>query len=203
MSVANLETSAALSLLNARAVRERAQRMLAIGLDDRLPNFRIHLERMDSAVDLVLQTTRKAYPSFEVPFHSRWRHFVANGDNRWADIADRIRWPDRAARARAEFDLAIVSVFLDAGAGPSWRYHDPKTGSAIGRSEGLGLASLAMFAAGAFSADPRDPLRADAEVLANLSVADLKRGLQVSDLNPLVGLEGRVDLLRRLGALVA
>jgi hypothetical protein len=203
VSVANLETSAALSLLNAKAVRERAQRMLAIGLDDRLPNFRIHLERMDSAVDLVLQTTRKAYPSFEVPFHSRWRHFVMNGDNRWADIADRTRWPDRAARARAEFDLAIASVFLDAGAGPSWRYHDPKTGSAIGRSEGLGLASLAMFAAGAFSADPRDPLRADAEVLANLSVADLERGLQVSDLNPLVGLEGRVDLLRRLGALVA
>ncbi|MGD0846926.1 URC4/urg3 family protein [Bradyrhizobium sp.] len=201
--MANLETSAALSLLNARAVRERAQRMLAIGLDDRLPNFRIDLGRMDSAVDLVLQTTRKAYPSFEVPFHSRWRHFVANGDNRWADIADQIRWPDRAARARAEFDLAIVSVFLDAGAGPSWRYHDPKTGSAIGRSEGLGLASLAMFAAGAFSADPHDPLRADAEVLANLSIADLERGLQVSDLNPLVGLEGRVDLLRRLGALVA
>ncbi|MEI9924006.1 MAG: DUF1688 family protein [Bradyrhizobium sp.] len=34
------------------------------------------------------QTTRKAYPSFEVPFHSRWRHFVMNGDNRWADIAN-------------------------------------------------------------------------------------------------------------------
>jgi hypothetical protein len=203
MSVANPETSAALSLLNAKAVRERAHRMLAIGLDDKLPNFRIQLDRIDSAVDLVLQTTRKAYPSFEVPFHSRWRHFVTNGDNRWADIADRIHWPDRAARARAEFDLAIVSVFLDAGAGPSWRYHDPKTGSAIGRSEGLGLASLAMFAAGTFSADPLRPLRVDAEVLANLSVADLERGLQVSDINPLVGLDGRVDLLRRLGALVA
>ncbi len=60
-----------------------------------------------------------------------------------------------------------------------------------------------MFESGAFSADPRAPLRADAEVLANLSVADLKRGLQVSDTNPLVGLEGRVDLLRHLGALVA
>jgi hypothetical protein len=203
VSVANPETSAALSLLNAKAVRERAHRMLAIGLDDKLPNFRIHLDRMDSAVDLVLQTTRKAYPSFEVPFHSRWRHFVMNGDDRWADIADKIRWPDRAARARAEFDLAIVSVFLDAGAGPAWRYRDPKTGSAIGRSEGLGLASLAMFAAGAFSADPRDPLRADAEMLANFSMAELERGLQVSDINPLVSLDGRVDLLRRLGALVA
>ncbi len=202
MSLANPETSAALSLLNARAVRERAHRMLAIGLDDELPNFRIHLDRMDGAVDLVLETTRKAYPSFEVPFHSRWRHFVANNDNRWAAIAEKAKWPDRAARARAEFDLAIVSVFLDAGAGPTWRYHDPKSGLAIGRSEGLGLASLAMFESGTFSANPQEPLRVDADVLANLTVADLKRGLQVSDSNPLVGLEGRVDLLRRLGALV-
>jgi hypothetical protein len=203
VSLANPETSAALSLLNAEAVRERAHRMLAIGLDDKLPNFRIHLDRMDSVVELVLETTRKAYPSFEVPFHSRWRHFVISNDDRWADIVEQTRWPDRAARARAEFDLAIVSVFLDAGAGPTWRYRDPKTGSAIGRSEGLGLASLAMFESGAFSANPHEPLRADADVLANLTVADLKRGLQVSDGNPLVGLEGRVDLLRRLGALVA
>jgi Protein of unknown function (DUF1688) len=203
VSLANLETSAALSLLSAKAVRERAHRMLAIGLDDRLPNFRIHLDRMDSAVDLVLKVTREAYPSLKIPFHSRWRHFVMNGDNRWADIADQTKWPDRAARARAEFDLTIVSVFLDAGAGPSWRYHDPKTGSAIGRSEGLGLASLAMFAAGAFSADPLRPLRVDADVLTNLTVADLERGMQVSDVNPLVGMEGRADLLRRLGTLLA
>ena len=203
MSLADPETSAALTLLNARAVRERAHRMFAIGLDGKLPNFHIHLDRMDSAVELVLETTRKAYPSLDVPFHSRWRHFVTNHDNRWADIANQTKWPDPAARARAEFDLAIVSVFLDAGAGPTWRYHDPKTGLAIGRSEGLGLASLAMFESGAFSANPRKPLRVDADVLANLSVADLKRGLQVSETNPLVGLEGRVDLVRRLGALVA
>ncbi|MEH2565884.1 hypothetical protein V1289_005511 [Bradyrhizobium sp. AZCC 2289] len=203
MSLANPETSAALSLLNARAVRERAHRMLAIGLDDALPNFRIHLDCIDRTVDLVLKVTREAHPSFEIPFHSRWRHFVANGDNRWADIADQSRWADRAARARAEFDLAIVSVFLDAGAGPSWRYRDPKTGSAIGRSEGLGLASLAMFAGGAFSADPREPLRVDAGVLANFAAADLERGMRVSDANPLVGMDGRAELLRRLGTLVA
>ena len=203
MSLANPETSAALTLLNAKAVRERAHRMLAIGLEDKLPNFRIRLDRMDSAVDLVLETTRNAYPSLDIPFHSRWRHFVTGHDNRWTDVAGRTRWPDPAARGRAEFDLAIVSVFLDAGAGPSWRYRDPKTGSAIGRSEGLGLASLAMFEGGAFSSNPLEPLRVDADVLATLSVADLERGLQVSDANPLVGLEGRVDLLRRLGALVA
>jgi hypothetical protein len=203
VSLANPETSAALSLLSARAVRERAHRMLAIGLDGGLPNFRIDLDRMDAAVELVLETTRNAYASFDVPFHSRWRHFVANGDNRWATIAGQTDWPDRAARARAEFDLAIASVFLDAGAGPSWCYRDPITGSAVGRSEGLGLASLAMFAGGAFSADPRDTLRVDADALANISVADLERGLQVSDLNPLVGIAGRAYLLRRLGTLVA
>ena len=66
MSLANPETSAALSLLNARAVRERAHRILAIGLEDRLPHFRIQLDRMDSTVDLVLKTTRQAYPAFDV-----------------------------------------------------------------------------------------------------------------------------------------
>ena len=59
-----------------------------------------------------------------------------------------------------------------------------------------------MFGAGVFSADPRQPLRVDAERLATISITDLARGLQVSDANPLVGLEGRVDLLRGLGRLV-
>ena len=203
MSLANSETAAALTLLNANAVRERAHHMLATGLDDKLANFRIDLEHMDGVIELVLETTRKTYPSFEVPFHSRWRHFDVNGSDRWSAIAEQRQWRDRKSRARAEFDLAIVSVFLDAGAGPAWRYHDSGTGLSIGRSEGLGLASLAMFASGAFSADSSDPLRVDADVLANLSVADLRRGLQVSETNPLVGLEGRADLLRRLGRLVS
>ncbi|MCA6114631.1 URC4/urg3 family protein [Bradyrhizobium sp. WSM 1738] len=203
MSLADPEASAAWTLLSAKAVRERAHRLLAIGLDHQLPSFRIDLDRLDGAIDLVLETTRKAYPSLDVPFHSRWRHFVANGDDRWAAAVDQADWSDRAARARSEFDLAIVSVFLDAGAGPSWRYRDPKTGSAIGRSEGLGLASLAMFTGGAFSALPLEPLRADAGALANFGVADLERGMQVSAANPLVGLDGRADLLRRLGRLVA
>jgi hypothetical protein len=203
VSSVNPETSAALSLLNAGAVRERAHRMLAIGLEDRLPNFRIDLDRMGDVVELVLETTRSAYPSFDIPFHSRWRHFSIYGENRWAAAAGCTDWPDRAALARAEFDLAIVSVFLDAGAGPSWRYRDVKTRSAIGRSEGLGLASLAMFTEGAFSAALSEELRADADKLANLNVVDLARGMQVSDDNPLVGLDGRADLLRRLGRLVA
>jgi hypothetical protein len=192
-------TADALSLLSAEAVRVRAHRMLEIGLNDGLAHFRIDLGRLEAAVDLVLATTKKAYPTFDVPFHSRWRHFVVGGVDRWAVTAEHHDWRDRQQRARAEFDLAIVSVLLDAGAGPSWRYHDAVTGARVGRSEGLALASLDMFARGVFSADPDQPLRADAAALQRLTVADLQNGFQVGDDNPLVGLEGRIGLLRRLG----
>ena len=192
----------ALSLLSAQAVRDRAQMMLEIGLRDGLSHFRIDLDRMDDVADAVVATIQKNYPSLKVPFHARWRHFVIGGEDRWSRIADRVNWSDRAARARAEFDLAIVSVLLDAGAGAAWRYHDKMSGQAIGRSEGLALASLDMFASGAFSRDPGDPCRVDADKLAVLTADALEQGFQVSAGNPLVGLEGRADLLRRLGRLV-
>jgi hypothetical protein len=195
------ETAAAYSLLNAQAVRDRAHRMLAIGLDGKLPHFRIDLDRLDATADLVVSTIHKHYPSLDVPFHSRWRHFMYAGADRWTSISKAANWRDRAARARAEFDLAIVSVLLDAGAGPQWRYRDFTTD--IGRSEGLALASLAMFANGVFSAHKEDPLRVDAEILKRLPDESVRNGLQVSAVNPLVGVEGRADLLRRLGALVA
>lgn len=192
------ETDAAFSLLTADAVRTRAHKLLALGVDGRLPHFRADLSKLDKVADRVIAVTRAAYPSLDVPFHSRWRHFVHKGDDRFAALAKK---KDSAAQARAEFDLAIVSVFLDAGAGPAWRYTDPKTGERIGRSEGLALASLDMFAAGMFSADGKDPLRVDAAKLAALSADDLARGFQVSENNPLVGLNGRAALLRRLGEL--
>jgi hypothetical protein len=195
------ETTAAYSLLSAQAVRELAQRMLAIGLDDRLPHFRVDLRRFDAAVDLVMETTRRAYPSLVMPFHSRWRHFIVDGEDRWAALDKAGHWRDRAARARAAFDLVIISVLLDAGAGPQWRYRDPATGKSIGRSEGLALASLDMFAGGAFSSRGRP--EADAEGLAHLSNEAVCNGLQVTDTNPLVGIEGRANLLRRLGTLIA
>jgi hypothetical protein len=193
-------TADAFSLLNAQAVRTRAGRMLELGLNDQLPHFRIDLGRLEATVDLVLATTRKAYPTFDIPFHSRWRHFVVAGVDRWAALAESRRWRDGEDRARAEFDLAMISVFLDAGAGPSWRYRDPLTGTRIGRSEGLALASLDMFVRGLFSAKADNPLRADAAALERLTVADLQAGFQIADDNPMVGLEGRVGLLRRLGA---
>jgi hypothetical protein len=102
--------------------------------------------------------------------------------------------------ARRRMDLAVVSVLLDAGAGPAWSYREPATGETYARSEGLGVASIHMFANGAFSRDPKgDPLRVDAERLAVLAPADIAMGFQVRAHNSLTGLEGRAELLRKLG----
>jgi Protein of unknown function (DUF1688) len=192
------EKAAALSLLNAAAVRTRARRMLALGLDDKLPHFRIDLRCLDEAVDRVVAITKKNYPSLDVPFHSRWRHFVVNGKNLSGTLANFENLPNRAEHARAAFDLAIVSVLLDAGAGPQWRYRND-----LGRSEGLALASLDMFARGDFSCDAKkNPQRVDGAALAQLDAVTLREGFQVSTDNPLVGVEGRTELLRALGRLV-
>src|SRR6516165_4297335 len=183
------------SLLTAEAVRARAAQMLDVGLHDGLTHFTVDLDRMDGVADAVLAVTRRSYPTLDIPFHARWRHFVFGGADRWMRLANAASWPDRAARARAEFDLAIVSVLLDAGAGPAWRYRDATTGQDIGRSEGLALASLDMFASGAFSDDARSPFRVDADVIAQLPLERLQSAFQVTDGNPLLGLEGRADLL--------
>lgn len=202
MTPATATEQQARSLLTAQAVRTRAEQMLAIGLRGDLTHFTVDLDRMDAVADAVLAVTRRSYPTLNVPFHARWRHFVRDGVDRWAVIADTVAWPDRAARARAEFDLAIVSVLLDAGAGAVWRYGDAASGQRIGRSEGLAIASLDMFASGAFSGNAHDPFRVDADALAQLPLDGLSGGFQVSDDNPLLGLEGRADLLRRLGRLM-
>jgi hypothetical protein len=66
------------------------------------------------------------------------------------------------------------------------------------RSEGLGVASFRAFVEGVFSsAEART--RVDAQALERLDVAALRAVFQASPSNPLVGLEGRVELLRRLG----
>jgi len=199
----NSEAAAAMSLLSAEAVRTRAQRMLALALEERLTEFRVDLSHLDATAERVIAITRKAYPTLDIPFHSRWRHFVVNDIDRFAEIAKAAPWKDAALRARAAFDLAIVSVFLDAGAGTQWSYTDKITGKRIGRSEGLALASLDMFARGVFSSTPSDPLRVDATALALISAAKLAEGFQVGANNPLVGIEGRALLLRALGMLVA
>jgi hypothetical protein len=151
----------------------------------------------------VVATIRAAYPSLDIPFHARWRHFAADGVERWGTLLAGVPWPDEASMARAAFDLAIVSVLLDAGAGPRWRYEEGRTGTTYTRSEGLAVASFDMFIGGVFSSRPEDPYRVDAGALMALTAQELAAGFQVSHGNPLVGVEGRAALLNRLGRVVA
>lgn len=193
------ERNAALSLLSASAVRETARSMLEAGLAGQLPHFTVDIDRLNSLADYVASVICTNHPALDVPLHARWRHFKLNGRDLWAEVSNRPQQPDEIARAA--FDLAIVSVLLDAGAGPDWTYRDAATGIATHRSEGLAIASFRMFEAGLFSANPKDPLRADAERLLQLDSADLARGFQVGPDNPLPALEGRAALLGRLGRL--
>ena len=197
------DADAARSLLSAQAVRERAHEMLAAGLRGELAHFTVDLESLGTAAHVVSELTRVSYPDGNVPFHARWRHFVLGGRDLWAERVAQTAWVSPAAKARAEFDLAITSVLLDAGAGPSWKYLDPGTEQVAARSEGLGVASLRMFEAGAFSIDPADPLRADAERLMHLKADDVAHGMQSMVGNRLVGVEGRAALLSGLGTAVA
>ena len=197
------DAEAARALLSAPAVRERAHEMLAAGLRGELAHFTVDLESLGTAAHVVSELTRISYPDGNVPFHARWRHFMLGGRDLWGERVAQTTWVSPAAKARAEFDLAITSVLLDAGAGPSWRYLDSATEQVVARSEGLGVASLRMFEAGLFSADPADPLRADAERLMHLKSDDVAHGLQSMVGNRLVGVEGRAALLASLGAAVA
>lgn len=171
--------------------------MLEVGLSGGLEHWRVDLDRLPEAAAFVAEVIRERYPDLEVPFHARWRHFVFEGRDLWAELAQAAsEVPDTAARTA--FDLAIVSVLLDAGSGPGWRYRDAGTGIEAARSEGLALASLRMFQAGAF-AGPGGGLKATGPGLRGLTAERLAEGFQVSADNPLAGLEGRAALLRRLG----
>jgi hypothetical protein len=95
-------------------------------------------------------------------------------------------------------DLFLVSVLLDAGAGTSWVYKSKDSGRTYRRSEGLAIASLEMFKDGLFSSNSSQPHQVDAEGLKNLTVEKMAAGLQVTEQNPIAGLEGRTGLLIRL-----
>lgn len=55
-----------------------------------------------------------------------------------------------------------------------------------------------MFKAGAFSGDPDQLHQVDSAGLRKVTVSTLARGMQVTEENPMSGLEGRTGLLVRL-----
>ena len=190
-------------LMSLSTVRERCANVTAAATAGRSEHFVVDRARLAAAADLTAEVTTARFPDRRIAYHSRWRHFEAGGVDRKAVLDRALATAGAAAAARARFDLTVISVLLDAGAGAPWRYVEGDSGLVLSRSEGLGVATLRAFLDGAFSARRGEPCRVDAEALLEMDAARLARIFQVTPDNPLVGLEGRLALLHRLGHVLA
>ena len=185
-------------------IRLRCQAILQSVEGGVSPYFSVQRGELDAVAERVAALTLKRFPDLNIPLHSRWRHFESGGIDRKAELDTLLQGRSPGERARAHFDLTVVSVLLDAGAGPQWRYTEAareQGGQATiyQRSEGLGVATFRAFVEGVFSATPDDPLRVDASALQRIEQSTLRSLFQSSPSNPIVGLEGRAGLLARLG----
>jgi GTP cyclohydrolase II len=185
------ETAAA-ALRNTTAIRERARQLLERARAGDSRWFSVHDDALQAAAAEVAGITHVRFPDLKIPFHSRWRHFEAGGVDRKADLD-----------TRAMIDLVVVSVLLDAGAGPDWSFLESASGQRFSRSEGLAVASWPAFLGGLFSSDAENPSQVDAAGLRGVDADALGEAFQAGPSNPLVGLEGRVLLLHRLGEALA
>lgn len=181
------------------AIRERCGQLFAMTLEGRSPHFSCDLTRLELVADYVIAVIQQEYPDWQIPFHSRWRHFEVGGVSRISMLDEKLVGLTPLEKAIAKFDLAIISVLLDAGAGNSWQYDEQETQQSFKRSEGLAVASFWMFCRGAFSSHKERLLEVDAQRLQALTEQELADGFQVNSNNPLVGIAGRLKLLQKLG----
>ncbi|NEP13850.1 MAG: URC4/urg3 family protein [Symploca sp. SIO2C1] len=199
LAIAEFEQRAIAYLRTPAAIREQCDRLFSLTCAEQLPHFRCDLTKLDQVANYVIQVMRDEYPDLDIPFHSRWRHFEVGNVPRLGELEQKLAGLTPLEKAQTKYDLAMVSVLLDAGAGADWKYHESETGQVFSRSEGLAVASFRMFCQGAFSSNSENPLQTDAKGLQSLTVDKLSQGFQVSQQNPLVGIEGRLNLLQRLG----
>ncbi|OAN36914.1 DUF1688 family protein [Mycolicibacterium iranicum] len=183
------------------AVRERSVQLLERARDGKSRWFTVDDSALGGVAEEVAALTRERFPNLDIPYHSRWRHFEAGGVDRKAELDALLEGAAARERARAMIDLTVVSVLLDAGAGADWGYVETRDGSSsrYSRSEGLGVATWHGFVSGGFSSDPSRPLQVDANGLRALTEVRLAEIFQATPDNPLVGLGGRLALMRRLG----
>lgn len=184
-------------LLSPVAIRDRAAKIYKLTTAGKT-NFILHENKIEPTVDYVISVIKKNYPDLKIPFHSRWGHFQVGKVDRVSRVNAMLFDRDAMEKARIKLDLVITSVLLDAGSGPVWKYVEYESNKTYTRSEGLGVASLSMFLTGVMS-DGRANLAADAKGLKALKIKDIRDAFQVTESNPLEGVEGRLGLLNALG----
>jgi hypothetical protein len=184
------------------AIRERCQELFEMAVAERSRYFTCNLSQLERVADYVIEVMHEQYPDLQIPFHSRWRHFEAGGIPRLAKLDEKLAGLTPTQKAAAKYDLAIISVLLDAGAGDRWQYCEQDTKLVFKRSEGLAVASFQMFCQGTFASDRHQPLQVDAQRLQALTEQELAHGFQANLENPLVGMIGRLNLLQQLGQVI-
>lgn len=196
------ENDVLIQLRDPKTIRRRAQIILNQAKMDKLTHFALVPEKKAPTATFVTEIILERYPDLDIPYHSRWRHFEVGGINRVLKMLEQLHPLSAEERGKILYELVIISVFLDAGAGQSWRYNELKTGVNYSRSEGLALASLSLYQHGSFSADQHNLLRVDGQGLKQFSDTQLNHGFQISSKNPLEGVAGRIALLNRLGNII-
>ncbi|OIW27697.1 DUF1688-domain-containing protein [Coniochaeta ligniaria NRRL 30616] len=192
-------------LLSLGAIRDRANVVAEVAKAGNLSHFELREDKLDDAVDFVASVIKRDFgpDNFHtIPPHGRWQHFEVGNVPRITNMMD--QWKkkgcDDVELTRRLIDLFFVSVLLDAGAGDHWRYTEPETGHVYERSEGIAVASLHMFTTLAFTASGAGTIPiVDGKGLERLETRVLADGFQVSDGNPMSGVDSRAALLRSLG----
>lgn len=274
-------------------MRARAAAVLRAVEDNVSMWFRLDRDALPALADQLAERYRALHGDGPPPLPSRWALLAAGAVDRVAELDARLAGRSADDAARARFDLATVSVLVDADPGERWRFRErdeidrmalplqqrgsdellalldrvaakPKPAAAAAPAtaanappaeapaepggadrpaavetgdaeadaaaapapaaagapaapapaaaasampltghEGLAVASLRAFLAGAFSSTASDPLRADAAALKLVDATALRAIFQSTPANPLTGVEARAARLARLGDAVA
>lgn len=191
--------SALTELLSAEAVRTRCGVIGQAAQENRTRWFSYQPENLNHCVDIVSAECLGNYPDLNIPFHSRWRHFVVDKVDLWTHYSkSRLNGLDRESTARSAIDLVFISVLLDAGAGSRWRYVDPVTHEVLSRSEGLAAATVDLFFNHLGREEKGAGVVVDADAILSTSKQTLHNALQHRSDNKLLGIDGRIQLLGRL-----
>ncbi|KAK1760158.1 hypothetical protein QBC47DRAFT_419099 [Echria macrotheca] len=188
------------------AVRERSKIVTDKALKNDLHHFDVDMRKFEDVVSFVSNIIKRDYdpPFTSIPPHGRHQHFAVGGRDRIAHLLSTFPEDiDNTEKCKRMIDLFLVSVLLDAGAGNKWSYKSTENGRVYRRSEGIAVASLEMFKQGLFSGSRSNKYQVDKDGLQQLTVEQLAAGLQSKPGNEMTGLEGRAQLLIRLGKALA
>ncbi len=149
-----------------QTVRTSCDLLLPYAMTNKLKYFIYDEDNLHKTADYVIDVICDNYPDLNIPYHSRLRHF-----------------PNEYKKLNLEslIELVVISVLLDAGAGPSWSYTDLDTNTIFTQSEGLGIASYRMYTKFRFPTEQQ-----------------FAECFQISNNNKLIGLNDRYVVLRLL-----